>query len=131
YPDGRQEIFYLNDRGVCAINGIDTLSMDNSARYSTRSVTEDKIDWDGLGVPKDDWAKATATFYEGRYWLIYPKGSDWKGLVFDTREGEWFPVDNIAANTFYYDEDMLYFAGTDGHLKILDEDLLADYSDAD
>lgn len=129
YPDGQQEIFYLGDRGVHAINRIDTLAMDNSARYSTRSVTDGKIDWTVLGVSKADWAKATSAFYEGRYWLIYPSGSDWKGLVFDTQNQEWYPVDNILANAFYHDDDWLYFAGDEGHLKVIDETLNADYTD--
>lgn len=129
YPDGSQEVFYLSDRGVVAINRIDTLSMDQSARYSTHSVTEDKIDWDGLGVTKEEWKRAVATFYEGRYWLIYPKGTEWKGLVFNTQDREWYPVDNIQVNSFYHDEDNLYFAGDDGHLKVFDKSLYADYTD--
>jgi len=131
YPDGSQEIFYLSDRGVIAINRIDTLSLDYSARYSTRSVTDDLIDWRGLGVTKDEWKRAVATFYEGKYWLIYPKGSEWKGLVFNTSDRQWYPIDGIQANDFYHDEDGFYFAGDDGHLKTLDETLHADYLDAD
>lgn len=130
YPDGQQEIFYLSDRGVHAINRVDTLSMDNSARYSTRSVTEDKIDWDALGVSKADWEKATSAFYEGRYWLIFPDGAEWKGFVFNTQDSEWYPVDDIPVNSFYQDETFLYFAGDDGHLKVFDDTLFSDYSDA-
>jgi len=103
--------------------------MDSSARYATRSVTEN-IDWGALGVTKDEWRQAVATFYEGRYWLIYPKGDEWNGLIFNTDDREWYPIDRLQINDFYHDEDHLYFAGEDGHLKIVDEDLLADYSDA-
>jgi hypothetical protein len=130
YPDGRQEIFYLGDRGVNAINRIDTLSLDTSARYSTVNVTDGKIDWNGLGVSKADWALAKAVFYEGRYWLIYPDGAVWKGLVFNTQDGEWYPVDNLTVNSFYQDETYLYFTGTDGHLKVFDSTLYVDYTNA-
>lgn len=129
YPNGNQEVFYVSDSGVCAIYAIDTLSLDSSARYSTRSVTVKQIDWQGLGVTKDEWKKAVAHFRNGLYWLIYPKGNEWKGLVFDTRFSQWYPVDNIKANTFYSDEDNFYFAGPDGHIKKFDSSLYSDWND--
>lgn len=129
HPDGRQEVFYLSDNGVHAVYTIDTIELDVSNRYSTRSVTEGLIDWKKLGVTKDEWRKATAYFYEGRYWLVYPKGTEWRGLVYDTRVQAWFPIDNVKANFFYHDEDYFYFAGDDGHLKVFDDTLYSDWND--
>ena len=128
YPNGQQEIFYMSDRGIHSVYRVDTISMDNSARYSTRSVTDDKIDWNGLEVAKSDWEQAVAHFHDGKYWLIYPDGADWKGLVFNTQDSEWYPIDNLDINSFYSDENYLYFAGTDGHLKKFDIELKADYT---
>jgi hypothetical protein len=129
YPNGNQEVFYVSDNGVCAIYAIDTLSLDSSARYSTRSVTVKQVDWEGLGVTKEEWSKAVGHFRNGQYWLIYKKGSIYKGLVFDTRFSQWYPVGNIKATSFYSDEDVFYFAGEDGHLKTFDSTLFSDWND--
>jgi hypothetical protein len=129
YPDGKQEVFYLSDDGIHAIYTIDTIDSDQSAHYATRSVTEKQIDWKGLGVTKAEWANASAYFHEGRYWLIYPKGTEWLGLVFDTNDQQWYPIDNVKANSFYNDENYFYFAGDDGHLKVFDETLYSDWNE--
>lgn len=130
FPDGRQEIFYLSDNGVNSVYTIDTLSLDTSARYSTRSVTKDKINWTDLDVTKSEWESATAHFYEGQYWLIYPQDDEWKGLVYDTSSGEWYPIDNIEANSFYHDETQFYYAGDAGHLRVFDADLFSDWNES-
>ncbi|MDF2790545.1 MAG: hypothetical protein K0S80_3646 [Neobacillus sp.] len=129
YPNGQQEVFYLSDNGVNSIYAIETLSLDNSSRYSTKSVTSKQINWEMLGVTKTEWKNAVAHFYEGRYWLIYKKGSEYKGLVYDTNFGQWYPIDNIKANAFFHDEDYFYFAGDDGHLKVFDITLYSDWED--
>lgn len=129
YPNGNQEVFYVSDNGVHAVYAIDTLSLDSSARYSTRSVTVKQIDWEGLGVTKEEWAKAVAHFRNGQYWLIYPKGTEWRGLVFDTRFSQWYPVGDIKAFSFYSDEDNFFFAGPEGHIKKFDANLYSDWSD--
>lgn len=130
YPDGREEVFYQTDMGVSAVYTIDTISMDNSARFSTRSATKNQVDWDGLGITKTEWQNATSYFVEGRYWLVLKKGAAWQGLVFDTNDQQWYPIDNIKANAFYHDENYFYFAGDDGHLKAFDPTLYSDYDDA-
>lgn len=129
YPNGAQEVFYVSDNGVHAIYAIDTLSLDSSARYSTRSVTVKQIDWQGLGASKEEWANAVAHFRNGQYWLIYKKGTEYKGLVFDTRFSQWYPVGNIKATSFYGDEDKFYFAGEDGHIREFKSDLYSDWND--
>jgi hypothetical protein len=129
YPNGTQEVFYLSDNGVHAIYTIDTLSLDSSARYSTKSMTKNKIDWEGLGVTKAEWAKATGYFHDSRYWLIYPKGTERLGLVFNTNDAQWYPIDNIQANSFYEDEDYFYYAGDEGHLRVFDDTLYSDWDD--
>lgn len=128
YPDGRQEVFYQSDNGVHAIYTIDTLALDSSARYSTKKVSQD-IDFDALGVTKTEWASATAHFYKGMYWLVYKKGSEWNGLVFNTDDAQWYPISGVPVNAFYHDEDYYYFAGDDGHLKVFDDDVEMDYTD--
>lgn len=131
FPDGRQEIFYLTDNGVSSVYTLATLALDTSARYSTRSVTKDKINWGDLGVTKSEWEQAVSHFYEGQYWLIYPKGETWNGLVYDTSMGEWYPIDNIVANSFYHDENQLYYAGDAGNLRVFDADLYSDWDDSE
>lgn len=130
YPDGREEVFYLSDNGVHSVYTINTLSLDSSARYSTKSMTNNKINWNDLGVTNAEWESASAHFYDGKYWLIYPKGTDWNGFVFDTDNGEWFPIDTIQANSFYHDEDYFYYAGDEGHLKVFDNSLYSDWDDS-
>lgn len=44
FPSGKQEVFYLSDDGVSSIYTIDTIALDSSARYSTRSITRNLID---------------------------------------------------------------------------------------
>lgn len=128
YPDGREELFYQSDRGVHAVYTLNTLSLDTSARYATKSVSQFQIDFPSIGVSKSEWANATAYFKDGKYWLIYKIGSVWNGLVYDTIDQQWRPVNNISANAFYSDEDYFYFAGDEGHLKVFDETLYSDWS---
>lgn len=130
YPDGREEVFYQSDKGVHAVYTIDTLSLDTSARYSTRNVTKNQIDFKALGLTKAEWQAATSYFYDQRYWLIYKKAGTYQGLVFDANTSQWYPVDNIKAQTFLNDEDYLYFAAEDGHLKVFDDELANDWNDA-
>jgi hypothetical protein len=129
FPDGRQEVFYLTDNGVSSVYTIDTLSLDSSARYSTRSVTKMKIDWEKLGVTREEWGKACAHFHNGKYWLVYPKGTEWKGLVFDTNYENWYPISNVEANGLYHDEESFLFVGDHGHVKKFDDDLYSDWDD--
>jgi hypothetical protein len=129
YPDEREEIFYQSDRGVHAIFTINTLSLDSSARYSTRSVTKNLINFDDLGVTKAEWAAAAGWFYDGRYWLVYKKAGVTQGMVFDTINQEWYPISGVQANCFFHDEDYFYYAGDDGLLKVFNIDLYSDWSD--
>lgn len=129
YPDGRQEVFYLSDDGVHAIYTIDTLSLQSSARYSTRNVTKNQVKWDELGVTREEWKEAVGYFQNGRYWLVYSRGDERRGLVFDTNDQQWYPVNNIGANSFYHDEEHFYFAGENGHLMVFDSDLYSDWGD--
>jgi hypothetical protein len=129
FPNGQQEVFYLSDNGVHSVYGIDTLEQDSSARYSTKSMTAKKIDWDGLGVTKAEWEKAVAGFYNGQYWLIYKKGTTYHGLVFDTNTGEWYPVKNVKADSFYKDEEKILLGASDGHIRKFDADLYSDWDD--
>lgn len=124
FPNGEERVFYQTDRGVTAVYNIDTKSLDNSTRLATVSMTDTKIDWDSLGINKFEWSNAVSYFYQGRYWLIYKKGTAYKGLVYDTTSNEWFPVDNIDANDFFggsigsdANPDYFCFITETGHLK--------------
>jgi hypothetical protein len=128
FPDGRQEVFYLSNNGVHSVYTINTLALDTSARYSTKSMTDQLIDWSDYDTV--DWSRACAHFRNGRYWLVFPDGSDWKGLVFNTDNSQWYPIDNIVANSFYHDEDYFYYAGDAGHLRVFDKTLYSDYDDS-
>lgn len=129
FPNGKQELFYLSDNGVHSVYTIDTVFMDNSRFYSTKSMTSEKIDWDSLGVTNEEWKQATAHFYDKKYWLIYPKGSEWHGLVYDTLSESWYTIDNVDAHDFYHDEDGLLMACANGHIKTMDRELYSDWDD--
>lgn len=129
YPNGNQEVFYVSDTGVHSVYAIDTLSLDSSARYSTKNMTTKKINWKALGVTKDEWKNAIATCIDGLYWLIYKKGSEYKGLVFDTNTSEWYPIENFKATDFYVDDENFLLAGEDGYLRKVDPSLYSDWDD--
>jgi hypothetical protein len=129
FPDGKQEIFYLSDTGIHAVYTIDTVLIDSQARYSTRSVSRTQIDWKELGVTKDEWKRAVAHFYDDKYWLIYPKGNEWHGLVFDTVFSNWYFINNIDANAFFDNSDTFLFASNTGHVKRIDDSLFSDWDD--
>lgn len=129
YPSGDQEIFYLSDNGVHAIYAIDTQSLDSSARYSTKNMISQSIDWEGLGVTKTEWENAVALFYNGKYWLTYKKGTEYKGLVFDTTTKQWYPIENIKADAMYHDDDTFYFAGESGLLKTFEKGTNSDWNE--
>lgn len=130
YPDGHEEIFYQSDHGIHAIYTIDTLSLDSSARYSTKSLTKNQINFDELGLTKAEWAAAAGYFYDSRYWLVYKKGATWLGFVYNTVDLQWYPVDNLVANCFYNDDDYFYFVGDHQHVKKFDSSLNSDWNEA-
>lgn len=129
FPDGNQEVFYLSDHGVHSVYAIDTLSLDSSARYSTKSVSANSIDWHKLGVTKEEMKNAVASFYRGRYWLVMKRGSSYIGFVYDTTSKQWYPIDNIKANDFYDDEDGFYYVSDDGHVHKFDDTTYSDWND--
>lgn len=123
FPDLHEEVFYQTDRGVSSVLNVDTKSLDNSTRFATRNVTNDKIDWTDLGITNAEWANATSYFNDGFYWLIFKRGTSWIGLVYDTNSNEWYPVSGVRALDFYSDVNNFYFLGADaiaGHLTVFD-----------
>lgn len=123
FPDLHEEVFYQTDKGVTSVLNVDTKSLDNSTRFATRSVTNDKVDWTSLGITNTEWASAVSYFNEGLYWLVFKRGSDWMGLVYDTNSDEWYPVSGVRAVDFYADVNNFYFLGGDainGHLTKFD-----------
>ena len=130
YPNGVQTIAYLSDDGVHEI--YDTgFEGEGSRRYSTRSLMKDKINFDVLGLTEAEKAAAVGYFDSemSLYLLKFNKGSEQFIYAFDTRNGEWYPWDNIRANGFVRVSDTLYFAGSTGHLHKFDVSLASDWND--
>lgn len=130
FPDLHEEVFYQTPRGVSSVYNIDTKSLDNSTRVATRSLTDNKVNIDELGITPSQWASAASVFHDGRYWLTWNQDGTYKGLVFDTRNQEWYPIEGINATDFYSQRDtnVLYFTGSDGNLKQVDPDITVDYT---
>lgn len=129
FPDMHEETFYQTDRGVSAVINVDTKSLDNSTRIATLSRTENKVDWTKLGITRDEWENAISYVQDGKYWLVFRKGEGYAGVVFDTDNYEWYPVENVTATDFYGDETGYYFIGTSGHLYQFDDNVHFDYTD--
>lgn len=129
FPDMHEETFYQTDRGVSAVINVDTKSLDNSTRIATLSRTENKVDWTQLGITRDQWENAISYVQDGKYWLVFEKGAGYAGLVFDTDNYEWYPIENVEATDFYGDSTGYYFIGEDGYLKIFDDNVHFDYTD--
>lgn len=124
FPDLHEECFYQTDRGVASVVSIATKNQDNSTNFATRIVTNEKINWKALGVTNDEWAAASSYFNDGLYWLIFKRGDEWIGLVYDTDSDEWFPVEGVRSNDMYADNTAFYFLGADsvqGHLVKFDD----------
>lgn len=130
FPDAHEEVFYQTADGVSAVVNVDTKSLDNSTRIATASRTENLINWRLLGITESEWNNAISYFTDGKYWLVFRDGADYRGLVFDTNNFQWYPIRNVKATDFFADESTFYFIGTDGHLKRFDETLYKDYNDA-
>lgn len=129
FPDGSEQVFYQTERGVSAVVNIDTKSLDNSTRFSTRNVTEDKIDWNELGLSNTEWSSAVSYFTEGKYWLIWLTGGVTKGMVYDTNNDQWYPIQmGVSIMDFYANENAFYFIGNEGHLKAFDDNKHRDYT---
>jgi hypothetical protein len=131
YPDGTQTIAYLSDDGVQEI--YDTGFQDTgSRRYSTRSLMENKIDWDGIGLSDAEKQAATA-YFDGKlslYLLAFSKGSERLVYAYDTRNREWYPWSNIKASSMIRVDD-LFYAGATGFLHKFDDELTTDWDDFD
>ena len=131
YPDGRQTIAYLSDDGVYEI--YDTQLLDTgSRRYSTRSISVDKIDFDALGLTEQE-KEAAVGYFDPRtnlYLLRFNRGSERLCYAYDTRNSEWYPWTNIRAAGFARSGPNLFFAGETGHIHKFDPTLGSDWNDA-
>lgn len=113
FPDLHEEVFYQTDRGVSSVTSIDTLALDNSSRFATRNVTNNKIDWTALGITNDEWTAASSWFVNGFYWLVFKRGTTWTGMVYDTNSDDWYPIEGVRAVDFYSNVNGFYFLGGD------------------
>lgn len=130
YPDGMQSVVYLSDDGVYEI--YDTQLLDTgSRRYSTRSVTVDKLDWDAIGLTEAE-KTASVGYFDARsslYLLRFNRGSERLCYAYDTRNREWYPWTNIKAAGFLRSE-ILYYAGETGNLHKFDSNLGSDWNES-
>jgi hypothetical protein len=132
YPNGVQSIAYLSDDGVHEI--YDTGFLDQgSRRYSTRSLMKDKIDFNALGLTEQEKQNAIGHFFPewSIYLLCFKSGNTLLAYVYDTRNGEWYPWTNMDIKSIISSGGVLYYTGSDGHLRKFDRDLYSDWDDKD
>jgi hypothetical protein len=99
---------------------------------STKALMKDKIDFNSLGLTEEEKKNAVGYFdpINSIYLLSFKQGGNKLIYCYDTRNGEWYPWENIQANCIIRKGDVLFFAGDDGHLKKLDRTLYSDWQDA-
>lgn len=127
YPDGQQTIVYLSDDGVYEI--FISAVLGNDKTYATKSIMTNKIDFQAIGLTDVEKA-AAVSFYDpvqSQYILAFVQGSNNYALVYDTRNAEWYQWKNIKANSIERQADTLYYAGSEGHLRVFDQDLNSDW----
>lgn len=98
---------------------------------STKSLMKDKIDFQALGLTKEE-KKAAVGYFETEYsvyLLSFKKGTESHTYAYDVRNGEWYPWD-IHTNSIVRHNDVLFFAN-DGHLRKFDKGLYSDWDDKD
>lgn len=132
YPNGQQTIIYLSDDGVQEI--YDTTILDNGTRqYATRALMKDKIDYEAIGLSESE-KEASIGYFDATmslYFLSFKKGSTNYTYVFDVRNGQWY-TDWLTFNAQSYvrNDQIIYFAGSTGHLHKFDKDLNSDWNQA-
>jgi hypothetical protein len=130
YPDGRQSVAYLSDDGVYEI--YDTQLLDTgSRRYATRSITVDKLDFEAIGLTEAEKTDAVG-YFDARtnlYLLRFNRGAERLVYAYDTRNGEWYPWNNIKAAGFVRSGE-LYYAGETGHVHKFDANLGSDWNES-
>lgn len=131
YPDGSQTIIYLSDDSVHEI--YDTgFEGTGSRRYSTRSIMQDRIDFNRIELTDEEKTGAVSFFDSdlSLYLLKFNKGAERIVYAYDVRTRQWYPWENIGANGFVNVDQVLYFAGDTGHLHKFDEELSDDWDDS-
>jgi hypothetical protein len=130
YPDGAQSVVYLSDDSVWEI--YDTQLMDTgSRRYATRSISNEKVDFDALGLTESEKAAAVG-YFDARaniYLLRFNRGAERLCYAYDTRNREFYPWTNIKAAGFIRSVD-LYYAGETGHVHKFDATLGSDWNES-
>lgn len=129
FPDSTEQVFYQTDKGVSAVMNIATQSLDNSTRFATRDVTENKVRWDGLGLTNAQWQSAVSSFSDGKYWLTWFDDGVPKGMVYSTTNDQWYFIKGVTARDYLSNQDAFYFVDDSGHLKAFDDTKHFDYTD--
>jgi len=130
YPNGVQTVVYLSDDGVHEI--FDTGVTESGARqYATRSLMKDKIDFNALGLLDSEKEAAIGHFFPewSIYLLCFKQGSTMLAYVYDTRNREWYPWTNMDINSIINSDGVLYYTGSDRHLRKFDKNLYSDWND--
>lgn len=129
YPDGVQTIAYLSDDGVYEIydTGYDDAG---SRQYSTRSLMTDRVDFDALGLTEEEKSKATSEYWPkmNLYLLSFFREDVPYTYAYDTRNGEWYPWEDIEVTCLVEKDGEMYFSNHDGALKKFDPDLYSDWT---
>lgn len=130
-PDGQQTILYLSDDGVYEI--FDTGAIDTGTRqYATRSLMKDLIDFDAIGFT-DAEKKAASSYFDqtlNLYILLIKRDTASYAYCLDTRNGQWYPWNNIKGESLLRHNGTLYYAGSEKQLRKFDVTLGSDWNES-
>lgn len=135
YPDGTQTIAYVSDDGVYEV--YDTGFQDTGSRqYSTRSITVDKLNWEGYGLAQAD-LDAMSGYYDARLNLYILSTVQKPGtpeerkitLAYDVRNREWYEWTGLYLASVTRMDGLLYFGSSTGPLTKFDAALYSDWND--
>jgi hypothetical protein len=130
YSDGRQTIVYLSDDGVYEIfiNAV----FGTTKQYATKPLMKEKIDFAALGLTATEMQNAVSYFDQAQslYILAFLQGTNYYALVYDTRNSEWYQWTNIKANSFVRQAGVLYYAGSEGHLRKFSSTLYSEWNES-
>jgi hypothetical protein len=130
YSDGRQTIVYLSDDGVYEIFISSVFGA--SKQYATRPLMKEKINFASFGLTDTEMKNAVSYFDQAQslYILSFQQGLNYYALVYDTRVSEFYQWTNVKANSFVRQAGILYYAGSEGHLKKFDPLLYSDWNES-
>lgn len=140
YPAGEQTVVYLSDDGVYEIYDLGYLDSSSAGtrQYSTRSLTNEKLDLLSFGFTASELASAVSYYDDETYlYLLAITGGSIVGstknyvLVMDSRNKEWYQWEMpFIVNGFVCKDNVLYFVASTGHLHRFSKVLYTDWLNA-